>query len=101
MTSASTRPQSGSPQIARSMILGILSLNANEDLCCQIAMDCIYNSCFVDFCQLNKSVVERLASVLNPRALSKQQYSNLCSRLEELEVTDPRLMYMYKLVKKK
>lgn len=100
MTSASAMPQPGSPQISRSMILGMLSLNKNEDLCCQIIMDCIYNSCFVDFCQFDKSIVERLASVLNPRALSKQQYSNLRDRLEELGVTDRRLIYMYKLTKR-
>ncbi|ESU35618.1 hypothetical protein GL50803_0061026 [Giardia duodenalis] len=99
MTPTSIRPPSGSPQIARSMILGMLSLNKNEDLCCQIIIDCIYNSCFIDFHQFGKSIVERLASVLNPRALSKQQYSNLCNRLKEVEVTDPRLIHMYRLDK--
>lgn len=99
MTSVSAKPQQESPQIARSMVLGMLSLSKNENLCCQIIIDCIFNSCFVDFSQFDKSIVERLASVLNPRALSKQQYSNLHDRLEELGVTDQRLIYMYKLTK--
>ncbi|TNJ30327.1 hypothetical protein GMRT_10399 [Giardia muris] len=83
------------PHVREACILGCLSLTTNDDIKCQLVVECLLRGCYVDFDLLSDDVALRVSETLNAASFPPYQVESIRRRLRRIHELTARVQTLY------